>query len=92
MRTRDNGIAAVAYAPSCLDTTVEGAAVRIELDTDYPFRGKLNFMITTDRPVEFSFYLRIPEWADEAHLEGDGNAWKISTPSGGILHYIITWF
>lgn len=86
MRTADDGIAAIAYAPSRLETKVSGVAVTIELETGYPFREELTFKIVTEHPIVFSFLLRIPGWADEAILEIDGDSTHLSTP--GTFHEI----
>jgi len=72
MKTKDSGLAAVALAPSVATTTIHGAAVEAKLTTDYPFRDKLNFTVTTDKPVHFPLYLRIPAWADDASVLIDG--------------------
>ena len=38
MRSADGGLAAVAYAPCVVETTIQGKPVRVEVATDYPFR------------------------------------------------------
>jgi hypothetical protein len=72
MGTPAGGIAAVAYAPSSVQTEVEGIPVCIELKTDYPFRQDLEFTVRVEQSVRFSFLLRIPSWADGATVEMDG--------------------
>ncbi|MBT3272539.1 MAG: hypothetical protein HN368_05250 [Spirochaetales bacterium] len=72
MRTQDNGIAAVAYAPSRLETIIDGVSVSIELETDYPFRQDLKFIVKVDTPVRFPLLLRIPAWAAEPTIATDG--------------------
>ena len=68
MRSRDGGIVAAAYAPSTLEIEVGGVPVRVELQTDYPFREELRFTVRTQRAVRFPLYLRIPGWAQAATL------------------------
>ena len=41
MRTPDEGICAVAYAPSRASFKARGVPVTVSLDTDYPFRERL---------------------------------------------------
>ena len=72
MRTQDDGIAAVAYAPSRLETEISGIPVSVELRTDYPFRQILEFMVNVQRSVTFPLLLRIPAWAKKATVEMDG--------------------
>ena len=72
MGTPAGGIAAVAYAPSSVQTEVGGIPVCIELKTDYPFRQDLEFTVRVEQSVRFSFLLRIPSWVDGATVEMDG--------------------
>ena len=86
MRTPAGGIAAVAYAPSRLETEIGGTNVRVELQTDYPFRSGLQFAVRVQKPVTFPLLLRIPAWAQNATVEIDGVR---STLSGsGTFHVI----
>ena len=69
MATPDDGLAAIAYAPCQVKTTVAGGiAVTVTETTDYPFNDEIHFAFELDSPCEFSFHLRIPDWADEALL------------------------
>ncbi len=75
MRTPEDGIAAVAYAPSTADVEVRGAPVRIETATDYPFRRDLRITVQAKRPARFPLVLRVPAWAEGATIRvGDGPA------------------
>ncbi|MCU0521352.1 MAG: glycoside hydrolase family 127 protein [Anaerolineae bacterium] len=62
------GIAAVAYAPSSVHTQVSDIPVTVTLKTEYPFRSDLAFTVETERPANFSLWLRIPNWAEGAAL------------------------
>ncbi|MBN1640336.1 MAG: glycoside hydrolase family 127 protein [Anaerolineae bacterium] len=68
MRTAHDGLAAVAYAPSSVQTVIHGTPVHARLQTDYPFGDALHFTISPERPVRFPLLLRIPAWADRASL------------------------
>lgn len=78
--TETNGLAAVAYAPSRVETEIDGVPVTVTLETDYPFRDMLRFTVTVERPVRFSLWLRIPEWAYEPGLRVDGSVMIPPTP------------
>ncbi len=66
MATNDNGVAAVTYGPSRVKVKVgEGKEVFIREETDYPFKGRIMLKISTDKPVRFPVYLRLPGWAEE---------------------------
>ncbi|MBN1437752.1 MAG: glycoside hydrolase family 127 protein [Sedimentisphaerales bacterium] len=86
MKTEDNGIAATAYAPSKLKTTVNGEKVKITLDTDYPFKNKLKFTLESKSKVDFPFYIRIPQWCRSAELKSGKKTQHIT--AGGAYHKI----
>ena len=86
MRTQTGGIAAVAYAPSRLDTEIDGVPVSVELQTDYPFRQDLRFTVGAGRPVRFPLLLRIPAWARDATIEIDGE--RQAVRGAGAFHTI----
>jgi len=68
MKHVDDGLAAVAYAPSTVTTVLQGVPVSIDLKTDYPFSDKLSFKVKTNKAVKFTLYLRIPEWTQQPLL------------------------
>lgn len=68
MRTPDDGLALVAYAPSTVRSIVRGQPVRVTLDTDYPFRESVRVEVAVEAPVRFPLLLRVPAWADGARL------------------------
>ena len=82
MRSEGGGIAAVAYAPSALDTEVAGVPVHIDLETDYPFREELRFVVRVERPVDFPLHLRIPAWASEPRIEIEGAQVPVEAKDG----------
>ncbi len=86
MKTRDGGLAAVAYAPSIATTEIEGVEVTARLKTDYPFRDKLRVTVTTEKPVSFPLHLRIPAWAAEASLVVAGE--NVPAVKAGTFHKI----
>ena len=86
MKTNDGGLAAVALAPGVANTGIDGVQVTARLQTDYPFRDKLHFIITVDQPIRFPLYLRIPGWANRASLVIAGET--VSQPKAGTFHKI----
>jgi hypothetical protein len=67
MGTAEDGLAAVAYAPSEVEATVNKKVnLRISEDTEYPFRETVQLTVTPATPVKFPLKLRIPGWATEA--------------------------
>ncbi len=73
MATANNGLAAVLYAPSTVDAKVgHGTRVKIQEETDYPFRGTIKFEISPASPVSFPLTFRIPGWCRHAKLAVNG--------------------
>lgn len=73
MQTADDGLAAVAYAPSEVSAIV-GGGVRVSIteETEYPFRGSVRLAVNPARSVAFPLQLRIPAWATEATVTVNG--------------------
>ena len=82
MRSADGGLAAAAYAPSRAEVEIDGAAVSVTLETEYPFREALRFSVSLPdgETRRFPLWLRIPAWCAGARLEIGGEA---LTPSAG---------
>ncbi len=68
MATPDEGLAAVAYAPSEATFRSHDVPVKVTLDTDYPFRETLDLTVSAERTVSFPLVLRVPGWADGATI------------------------
>jgi len=82
----EEGLAAIAYGPSAVRTSIGNAQVQIELSTDYPFSEELNFSVRTDQPVSFPLKLRIPQWGEKPTLQvADETSF---TPKTGGFHTI----
>jgi hypothetical protein len=68
MRTADDGLAAVLYGPSSVDTKVKGVEVQIEESTDYPFSETISLRVSPRKPVEFPLELRNPQWSKSTQV------------------------
>jgi hypothetical protein len=80
-----DGLAAVAYAPGTVETTVEGRSVRVVTETAYPFADTVEMTVETDAPVTFALHLRIPGWCVDATVEtGNGTL----TPESGQFYRV----
>lgn len=83
MTTPDQGLAAVAYGPSAVNTTVRGGThVRVAEETTYPFGGEVRFVIDPAVPVAFPFEFRIPAWAAGASLTVNGRPQHLDLAPG----------
>jgi hypothetical protein len=82
----DDGLAAVAYAPSEVAAPIRGQTVRVRLETDYPFSDTLHFTVQPGSALKFPLLLRIPLWAAGAHVTVNGGAAQPALP--GKFHRI----
>ncbi len=85
MKTEDEGLAAVAYAPNVVSTHIQDVPVSVEVVTDYPFRPNIQLKVSVDRPVRFPLHLRIPAWAEEASVTIGKNRYA---PKPGSFHVL----
>lgn len=53
-------------------TTPSGAAVELGLETEYPWEGEIDLGLALEAPEEFTLFLRIPGWAEEASVSVNG--------------------
>lgn len=60
------------YGGNALHTTWNGAPLRIDQTTDYPWDGQIKFSFGEMPDGEFSVFLRIPGWCDDASLSING--------------------
>ncbi len=86
MATRDDGLAAVAYAPSRVVARAGGAEVEVIEQTEYPFRDKIAITVNPSAPAKFPVELRIPGWATEARVTLNGR--PVAGVRAGTFHRI----
>ena len=67
---KEGGFGIGAIAPCSAEGRVEGTAVRLELQTEYPFEDGYTLIVSPERPVELELDLRIPGKALSAALDG----------------------
>ncbi len=82
LKTKDEGLVALSYCPVTVETTLKGAKFRLDVESEYPFRGTgLQFTVHTDRPVEVTLYLRAPgyigDYGERTAVQHDGEMHKI---------------
>lgn len=69
LRTEDTIISAV-FAPSAVTTQIEGKPVSVELDTEYPFKNTLRYIVTAPQETGFILKIRVPFWAKGMTVDG----------------------
>lgn len=91
LKNGDSGILHSLLSPGRIQTQIQGKAVSVDCQTDYPFDNTLSY--TVDSDVDFQLYLRVPGWATQAKIQGspsdDGaskdpktDLIKVNIPSG----------
>jgi len=86
------GVAAIAYGPSEVKTTVRGGtAVTITEDTEYPFRETVKLTINPAKPAKFPLMLRIPAWADKASILVNNKPVTARINPGAFFYVEQTW-
>ena len=72
MLSQDDGLVAAAYSPSELRTVLQGTALHVIEETEYPFRGTVRMTVNPAKRIAFPMRLRIPAWADGATVQING--------------------
>jgi DUF1680 family protein len=71
--TSSDGIYLHLYDNSQLDWRLEnGTALKVMQKTNYPWDGAVEITVAPAEPSDFTFYLRIPSWAERAQVTVNG--------------------
>ena len=57
--------------PSPSPQVEKGVNVDVNMQTNYPWDGKVNINLSAEKPTEFSVYIRIPGWTQNDIVDGD---------------------
>ncbi len=69
-----DGLVATAYAPCEMKTMIRGTQVHVLEETQYPFHGTIQMIVTPSTPLDFPLQLRIPAWEVGATISVNGHA------------------
>ena len=72
VRSRDGGLAALAYSPCEVNTQVGGVKIGIKEITDYPYEETIRMEVTPASEVRFPLHLRIPSWTSAPQVKVNG--------------------
>jgi hypothetical protein len=86
MSTPDEGLVAVAYAPSRAEFRSRGTKVIVSMETDYPFRETARITVRPEKSARFSLLLRVPRWAEGATVRATNGAEERMKP--GTFHRV----
>jgi DUF1680 family protein len=92
MATPDNGIASVLYVENKVRARVgDGTEVVITENTNYPFEEEVKFAFSSQKPVNFPWYLRIPGWCNDAEVFINGAKINVVPEAGKFIRLERTW-
>ena len=57
--------------PAELETEIDGAGVRVKIESDYPFRHSFKIRAECDGRAEFSLSLAVPSWVKKLTVDGE---------------------
>ncbi len=81
-----DGVFAALYGPAeCEFLAADNVPVKIIEQTDYPFSDKIEFIFQTKNDVEFSFYVRVPHWCENAAMEINGEKFGKTMHAGSVV-------
>ncbi|MEH6308970.1 glycoside hydrolase family 127 protein [Olivibacter sp. CPCC 100613] len=92
MATPDNGLAALLFAEAIVTAKVaDGQEVSIESAGHYPFDDQVSFTVHTVDAVRFPYYIRIPNWCDQANVSINGKPVEQTFQAGSYVKIDRTW-
>jgi DUF1680 family protein len=74
------------FAEGAANTTIHGKPVTLRVTTNYPWDGKVKFVIECDEPISFALNVRLPDWCAKYQ-----SSIKASGKSKGYLQFKRTW-
>ncbi len=81
--TSDDGLWVHLYGSNTLSTKLPGGTLlKLTQQTDYPWQGKVQFVLEPAEPSTFTLRLRIPAWAGDASVEVNGQAAGVDVQPG----------
>jgi len=79
--TSSEGLYLHLYDNSELDWHLEnGVGLKVRQKTNYPWDGSVEIAVTPSEPAEFTFFMRIPGWTDNAQVTVNGKPVSGATP------------
>ena len=82
MATADDGLAAVVYVPCVIETQLRRGAVRLDVQTDYPFRNSVAVRVSPAEAMEFPLMFRIPAEESSPRIAVNGEVQPVSVKNG----------
>ncbi|RPJ20226.1 MAG: glycoside hydrolase family 127 protein, partial [Planctomycetaceae bacterium] len=88
----DEGVWVNLYGSNVLDTRLPGGgAVKLRQQTQYPWEGTIRITLDSVPPAEFSLFLRVPGWAEDARASINGKPMGKDLESGQYFEIRRSW-
>lgn len=88
----EKGLFVNLYIPSRVELNIANQTIVIQQTTEYPLHNTSSFEITIAKPLAFSIYLRIPEWAGAAtHILINGKKMAATITPGSFAEVSRRW-
>lgn len=68
MKSSDNGLAAIGYAPCEVKTKIGNSTIQVKVDTEYPFRDQIQITLQGDRLTKLPIHFRVPSWCVQPEI------------------------
>lgn len=68
------------WSTSELDLRPAGPNLRVTIDSDLPWHGRVALVIDADEPVEAAVHVRIPAWSGPPRIRVDGEVMEFDLP------------
>ena len=80
------------YGSNNLNTTTEeGAAIQLRQQTNYPWDGAVSITIDKAPKGDYTFFLRIPGWSNDAKIKINNKVVDVNTVSGSYVKLERKW-
>lgn len=87
-----DGLAVHLYTDCSLETTVAGAKLKLAMQTDYPWDGKVSVQVNPATATTFTLRLRLPGWCTAPTAMINGESVEIAAHNrSGYLHLEREW-
>lgn len=85
MLSRDGGLAAMSYAPCTVRYRLEDIAVKLTVETAYPYDGAVKITVALSGDAAFPMHLHIPAWAEGATAAVEGDVYPCAPGAFAVL-------
>lgn len=89
--TSDDSLWVNLYVQGTARTQIKGTEVKLAVETDYPWDGRITLRPTLAQPTAFELRLRIPSWCADARLTVNGRDVKSLVTDKGYAVVSRTW-